>query len=460
MSTLTHWLDLFYELLWGNTMIYAILLTGILLSIGTRFIQYRKLGSGFKLMLSKNINGSGDITPFEALMTSLAAMVGTGDITGVALAIISGGPGAIFWMWVTAIFGGAIHYSEAVLSVRYRVRNSAGEMSGGPMYYITHGMKESFGGDWKWLGSIYAICGVVASFGLGNMVQANSVAQSIKASLGFSPIITGFLITFSASLAILGGIKIISKVASAMVPFMLFIFLSGSFIILITHFTKIPGAFAMIFDNAFTGQAVMGGMLGTVIKQGISRGLFANEAGIGSASIVHAAAKTERPVEQGMIAMTATTIDTLIVCTTTALVILISGYIQLDANGFMTVAPNIDSASIAIKAYELGFPFILGPVVISFSLITFAFSTILGWYYYGAKCLEFIAGEKAIHVYSYVYLGAILFGSMASLSLVWKIADILNALMAVPNLIVLVALSPLIFHLTREYEQKGRTDRV
>lgn len=447
--------SLFYNFLWGNFLIYAILFTGIAYSFGTRFIHLRYIGKAFSLMITRNRNGLGDISPFEAFMTSLAATIGTGNISGVSLAIMSGGPGAVFWMWMTGLIGGAVKYGETLLAIRYRIKNGNGEMSGGPMYYISAGMEELYGYDWKWLGWIYAAIGVIASFGLGNMVQANSVSQSIKDFLGFSPIITGFLITVSAAMAVLGGIKTIGKISSAMVPFMCFIYVTGSLVILANHLTELPHAFGLIISYAFNPSAVTGGTLGAMIKHGISRGLFSNEAGLGSSSIVQAAARTDSAVEQGLIAAQAALIDTFIL-TLTALVILSSGILEFTPDGVMQPMSGMSAVSLATMAYDHAFPFILGPVSVSFGMITFAFSTLLGWYYYGSKCLEYIAGERAYKLYTIVYITVVFIGSSASNQLVWSISDVLNGLLVIPNLFALIVLFPLVTSITRDYENETK----
>ncbi len=437
---------------WGGIMIFFLVGTGFVLTMGTRIVQFRKLGYAFKLLFSKDHQGEGDITPFQALMTSLAATIGTGNIAGVAGAIAAGGPGAVFWMWVTAAFGGATKYSEALLAIKYRITNEKGEKSGGPMYYIKLGMAERYGGNWAWLGWLFALFGTIAAFGIGNMVQANSVAQSLQASIGLSPVISGIIIALATALVIFGGIKSIGSVAGKIVPIMAVIYVVGALIILFRNASAVPAAFGMIFSNAFSARAVGGGLLGTVIRFGVARGIFSNEAGLGSSPIAHAASKNNDPVKQGIIGSLASFLDTLVVCSMTALVILVSGLVQLDpVSGAMSITDGLGGAALTTSAFNVAFPGI-GGMIVAFGLIFFAFSTILGWYYYGSKCLEYIAGVKAIKFYKVIWIVLVLFGAMYKVGFVWNLSDTFNGLMAIPNLIGLLALSPMIFAITRDYE--------
>jgi len=445
---------------WGPIMIVLLLGTGILVSIGTKFVQLRKLGYAFKLLVSKS-EGEGDITPFQSLMTSLAATIGTGNIAGVATAIASGGPGAVFWMWVTAVFGGATKFSEGLLALKFREKNENGEMSGGPMYYIKNGMGE----QWKWLAFLFALFGAVAAFGIGNMVQSNSVASSIKQSFNLSPIITGVVIAVATGAVILGGIKSIAKVTDKLVPIMAVIYVIGSLIVLGMHADKLGAAFGMIFSNAFNAKAVGGGLIGTVIRYGVARGIFSNEAGLGSAPIAHAASKNTDHVKQGIIASLGSFIDTLVICSMTALVILVSGLVQVGQEGMM-LANNagellpmsaegvLKGADLTTKAFNVGLPGGAGGFIVTFGLIFFAFSTILGWYYYGSKCVEYIFGVKSIIVYKYLWVIFVFIGAVTKLGFVWNISDAFNGLMAIPNLIAIIALSGFIFKSLKEYEEK------
>lgn len=445
---------------WGGIMIFFLVGTGVVLSSGTLFVQFRKLGYAFKLLFSKEHVGEGDITPFQALMTSLAATIGTGNIAGVAGAIAAGGPGAVFWMWVTAAFGGATKYGEALLAIKYRITNEKGEKSGGPMYYIKLGMAERYGGNWAWLGWLFAFFGTVAAFGIGNMVQANSVAQSISVSIGLSPSVTGVIIAIATALVIFGGIQSIGKVTEKIVPAMAVIYVLGALAILFKNIDMIPTAFGMIFGNAFSAKAVGGGLFGTVIRFGVARGVFSNEAGLGSAPIAHAASQNNDPVRQGIIGSLGSFLDTLVVCTMTALVILVSGLVTIDpTSGLMNIQDGLSGAALTTTAFENAFPG-FGGLVVSFGLIFFAFSTILGWYYYGSKCFEYIAGVKAITAYKAVWILLVFFGAIYKVGFVWNLSDTFNGLMAIPNLIALLALSPLIFSMTKEYEKENFTDKA
>lgn len=440
---------------WGGFMIIFLVGTGVILTIGLRVVQFRRLGYAFKLLFSKEHAGDGDITPFQALMTSLAATIGTGNIAGVATAIAAGGPGAVFWMWVTAAFGGATKYAEALLAIKYRTTNEKGEKSGGPMYYIKNGMSERFGGNYAWLGWLFALFGFIASFGIGNMVQANSVAASMLTTFGVSPVVSGIFIAAATGLVIIGGIKSIANVTDKIVPAMAVIYVIGALIVLFNKASMIPDAFGMIFGNAFTAKAVGGGLIGTVIRFGVARGVFSNEAGLGSAPIAHAASKNNDPVKQGIIGSLGSFLDTLVVCTMTALVILVSGLVTIGGDGLMSITDDLTGAALTTTAFSQSLPG-FGSFIVSFGLIFFAFSTILGWYYYGSKCLEYIAGVKIIWLYKIVWVLLCWYGATESLDFVWNISDTFNGLMAIPNLIALLTLSPLIFKITSDYEKRER----
>ena len=437
-------------------MIVFLVGTGIFLSLGTRFIQFRKLNMAFRLLFSKDHTGEGDITPFQALMTSLSATIGTGNIAGVATAIAVGGPGAVFWMWMTAAFGGATKFGEAVLAIRYREVNDKGEQSGGPMYYIKNGMKEKFGGNWAWLGWLFAFFGVFASFGIGSMVQSNSVADALNTGFGLPPVATGIILTVLTALVIVGGIKSIARVTSRIVPFMALFFVVGSLAVLIGRVGMIPAAFGMIFGNAFNSSAVAGGLVGTVIRLGVARGVFSNEAGLGSAPIAHAASANDNPYTQGLIASLGSFIDTLIICTMTALVILVSGLISFGADGMMAVVDGLNGAALTTRAFDAALPGI-GKYLVSLGLIFFAFSTILGWFYYGSKCMEYIAGTRSVTIYKITFLAAVLVGTILKLGIVWNLSDTFNGLMAIPNLVALIALSAIIFQTAMDAAREEST---
>jgi len=409
---------------------------------GLRLIPLRKLGYGFAQAFSgrRLTSQAGDITPFQALATALAATVGTGNIAGVATAIHLGGPGAIFWMWMTALVGMATKYSEAVLAVNYRETNSRGEHVGGPMYYISNGL----GKQWRWLGVSFAFFATFAAFGIGNTVQSNSVAQVFSESLDVPTWVTGLVLAVAVFLVIIGGVKRLAKITAKLVPFMAIVYVVGALGILLLHAPAIPAAFGLIISDAFTGTAATGGFAGAgvmmAIRFGVARGIFSNEAGLGSAPIAHAAARTGSPVQQGVVAMLGTFIDTIVICTMTALVIIATGVWDTGETG----------AQLSAMAFNTGLP---GPgdFVVSFGLVIFAFSTLLAWSYYGERCAEYLFGERVVMPYRILWVLAVLVGAVANLGVIWLIADIMNALMALPNLIALLLLSPVIFKLTRQY---------
>jgi len=439
---------------WGPVIITILFVAGIVLTIGTKFVQYRRIGKAFKYLFAKDVKGEGDINPFAALMTTLSATIGTGNIGGVATAIAAGGPGAVFWMWVTAVFGGAIKFAEAVLAVRYRTTDELGEKSGGPMYYASVGMEERYGGNWKWLGWLFALFAFVASFGIGNMVQSNAISDVMESSLGIPTWISGLVVAVLVGLVVIGGIKRIAQVAEKIVPFMAVIYVLGSLFVIFANIEFLPRAFGWIFGNAFNGRAVAGGFLGSVVRFGVARGVFSNEAGLGSAPIAHAASRTEDPVRQGLIASLGSFLDTIVVCTMTALVIFISPVIKIGPDGMMSVLNNLDGASLTSTAYNMALPGGIGQMIVSFGLLLFAFTTILTWYYYGYKSLEFITGEKIAAYYKYVWVLLVFVGAIASLGFVWNLSDAFNGLMILPNLIALIALSGVVFKMLREYEDK------
>lgn len=420
-------------MVWGVPLLVLLVGTGIFLSFRLGFLQFSRLPYALKLAFSRHQDkqSEGDISHFQSLMTALAATIGTGNIAGVATAVFTGGPGAIFWMWITAIFGMATKYAEAVLAVKYRVKDEKGEMAGGPMYYIEKGL------GWKWLGVLFALFGSVAAFGIGNMVQSNSVAQVIQASFSIPTWLTGLILTALTGLVILGGIKYIGRVSSIIVPFMAVFYVLGGFIIILLNISELPAAFSLIFRDAFTGQAVAGGLLGEVIRYGVARGVFSNEAGLGSAPIAAAAAKTDLPGRQGLVSMTGTFLDTIVVCTITGLVLVMSGLYTGEVTG----------AELTSQAFNLLIPG--GSWIVSIGLIFFAYSTILGWSYYGEKCFEYLFGVKSLTWYRLAFTIFVLVGAVVKLNMVWLFADIFNGLMAVPNLIALLGLSGVVAAETR-----------
>ena len=375
-------------------------------------------------------------------MTALSATIGTGNIAGVATAIFIGGPGAIFWMWITALVGMATKYGEAVLAVKYRETDALNKQVGGPMYYIKNGL----GSKWGWLAFLFALFGTIAAFGIGNMVQSNSVADALHSNFSINKQVSGAVIAVLAALVILGGIKRIGTVAGKLVPFMAIAYIFGSLIIIIANLDAVPAALMVIVDSAFSGTAAAGGFAGATvlmaIQFGVARGIFSNEAGLGSAPIAHAAAQTDNPVRQGVIGMLGTFIDTIIVCTMTALVIIMTGAWTSGATG----------ATLSTTAYGSAIPF--GEYIITFGLVVFAFTTILGWSYYGERCAEFIFGEKIILPYRILWIIAAFIGASQKVNFIWILADVMNGFMAIPNLIALGLLSPVIFKITKEYFAK------
>ena len=430
------------DFIWGPPLIILLVGTGIFLTLRLRGLQVRGLFYSLKLAFfqrKKDDKEEGDISHFQALMTALAATVGTGNIAGVATAIVAGGPGALFWMWITGIFGMATKYAEAVLAIKYREKDENGMMSGGPMYYISKGL------GWKWLGTLFAIFAAIAAFGIGNMVQSNSVAESINASLGIPHWVTGIILAVFTGMVILGGIKSIGKVTQVLVPFMILIYFTGALIIILLNVSDLPKIFALIFKSAFTPSAAVGGFLGAAIMQtmreGVSKGVFSNESGLGSAPIAAAAARTPDPVKQALVSMTQTFIDTIIVCTMTGLVLL--------SSGLWTSGPT--GAELTTLAFQKSLPGGIGQLIVSLGLVFFAYSTILGWSYYGEKSIEYLFTEKAVKPYRIVFVIFVAVGAILKLEIVWRLADIMNGLMAFPNLIGLIGLSAVIVSETNKY---------
>lgn len=427
--------------IWGPPLLILLVGTGIYLTIRLGLIQIVKLPKALKLIFKAENDGSGDISSFGALCTALAATIGTGNIVGVATAIKAGGPGALFWMWLAAFFGMATKYSEGLLAIKFRTKDENGQVSGGPMYYIVNGMGEK----WRPLASFFAISGIlVALLGIGTFSQVNSITDAVQGSFNIDPKVTGIILAICVALVVFGGLQSISNVATKIVPFMTVVYILICFTILGKSYELIPETFILIFKSAFTGQAAAGGFMGATvsmaIRNGIARGVFSNESGLGSAPIAAAAAKTNWPAEQGLISMTGTFIDSIIICTLTGMSLIISGVWQSDLNGaimtqsaFASVLPN------------------LGPIFLTISLSLFAFTTILGWSYYGERCFEFLFGVKKINLFRTLFVLMVLLGAFLKLEMVWIIADIVNGLMALPNLIALLALSPVIISETKLY---------
>jgi AGCS family alanine or glycine:cation symporter len=435
------------DFVWGLPLIVLLVGTGIFLTIRLRGLQIRGLLYSLYLGLIKRKEDDeqeGDISHFQALMTALAATVGTGNIVGVAIAISMGGPGALFWMWVTGIFGMATKYSEAVLAIKYREVDEFGTMSGGPMYYISKGL------GWKWLGTLFAIFAFVAAFGIGNMVQSNSVADGVKTSFGIPNWVTGIILATLTAMVVLGGIKSIAKVTQIIVPFMIIIYITGASVILLMRFSLIPQVFVLIFKQAFSPTAAVGGFLGASVIQtmrmGVSKGVFSNESGLGSAPIAAAAAKTPNPVKQALVSMTQTFIDTLVVCTMTGLVLILSG--------LWTYGPELKGAKLTAMAFGGFFPGGIGEFIVTVTLIFFAYSTILGWCYYGEKSIEYLFKERAVKTYRVVFVIFVAIGTFLKLETVWRLSDIMNGLMAFPNLVGLIGLSAVIVSETNKHFYK------
>lgn len=439
-ENLTQILSEISSLVWGLPLIVLLLGTGIYLTVILRGLQFTALWPALYLALIKRKEhgeAEGDITQFQALMTALSATVGVGNIAGVATAIAVGGPGALFWMWVTGLLGMATKYSEAVLAVKYRETDKLGTMSGGPMYYISKGL------GLKWLGFLFALFAAIAAFGIGNMVQSNSVADALGEAFGVPLWITGAVLCIATGLVIVGGIKSIARATSTIVPFMIVFYLIGAVITLYVYRASIPDAFFSIFHYAFSPTAAAGGFLGATLAQtvrmGVARGIFSNESGLGSSPIAAAAAKTKNPVGQGLVSMTQTFIDTIVVCTFTGLVILTSGLWTSGENG----------AALSAESFESGFA--LGGDIVAISLAFFAYSTLLGWSYYGEKAIEYILKERAVMPYRVVFTLVVFVGAVVKLDLVWAFADIMNGLMAFPNLIGLLGLSRVVVEETKKY---------
>lgn len=456
---------------WGIPLIVAILAVGLLLTIRLKGLQFRKMGLGFRLLFSKESNqksagGTGDVTSFQALCTALSATIGTGNIVGVATAIAAGGPGAMFWMWMAALVGTATKFSECTLAVKFRTQAEDGHIVGGPFYYIEKGM----GSNWKWLAKIFAFFGLlVGLFGIGTFSQINGITSAVQGffdpdmastvnifglQLSWSTVIAGLILTFVVALVIIGGLKRISSVAEKIVPFMAIIYIAISMIVILTHIPAIPGAFVTIVQSAFGLRAAAGGALGAMVmamQKGIARGIFSNEAGLGSAPIAAAAAKVDEPVRQGLISMLGTVIDTLIICSMTGLTIVLTGAYQID---------GLEGVQITSKAFQIGLPFPeqLSAFLLMLCLVFFAFTTILGWDYYSERCLDYLTHNsmRATKIFRTLYIICVFIGPYMTVSAVWTIADIVNGLMAIPNLIALVALNGVVVAEVKDYFDRAK----
>jgi AGCS family alanine or glycine:cation symporter len=432
------------DLVWGIPLLVLLFGTHLFLTFRLRFIQ-RYLPTAIRISFRRESEGAGDISQFGALMTALAATIGTGNIVGVSTAVAAGGPGAVLWMWLTGVFGIATKYAEAVLAVKYRVRTPSGDMGGGPMYVLERGLGA------RWLGVVFAVLTALAAFGIGCMVQANSISTLLHESYTVPTWASGLVMTLLTAVVILGGIKSIASVCEKLVPLMAVFYVLGCAVLLVLHAERLPETVAAIVAGAFNGQAAVGGFLGAGVREamrfGIARGLFSNESGLGSAPIVAAAAQTKNPVRQALVSSTGTFWDTVVVCAMTGLVVVNS----------TRWTEGLKGAALTKAAFhDLG---AIGPFILSVGLLTFVFSTILGWSYYGEKAAEYLIGERAVKPYRYLWVAAVMVGSVATMPAVWAFADIANGLMAVPNLVSLLALSGVAAAETRRYLWEGDIER-
>lgn len=432
---------------WGPPLLILLVGTGIFLTVRLGVLQIRLLPYALKLVFTKNTDtkSKGDISHFQALTTAMAATVGTGNIVGVATAVILGGPGAVFWMWMSAFFGMATKYGEAVLAIKYRVVDPKGQMAGGPMYYLEHGLKQ------KWLAVLFAIFGAIAAFGIGNGTQSNSVATVVRDTFDVPTWITGIILTVFAAAVILGGIQTIGKVTSYFVPIMALFYVIAGIIIMVLNMDLIPGAFATIFSAAFTGEAAVGGAVGAAIRYGVARGVFSNEAGLGSAPIAAAAAKTDMPGRQALVSMTQVFFDTIIICSITGVTIVMSG---------LYTDKSLEGGALTTAAFGQ-FLGDAGPIVVAIGLIFFASSTIIGWSYYGEKCFQYLFKNPSLLIfYRIAFVAVVYIGATVSLDVVWTFSDVMNGLMAIPNLIGLLGLSGVIVLETKRIQAKIKEEKA
>ena len=465
LDTVNSVLEKIDDFVWGVPLIVLILTVGIYLTIRLRGLQVIRLKKGVKLIFAKDTSGdNGEISSFGALCTALSATIGTGNIVGVATAIVTGSPGALFWMWIAALFGTATKFAECMLAVKYRTVAEDGHIVGGPFYYIENGM----GRKWKWLAKLFAFFGVgVGLFGIGTFTQVNGISNAVNnffdpdkawtvelfgKSYSWTVVITGIILTICVGLVIIGGLKRITKVAEIVVPFMAILYVVSALLVIIFNIQKVPAAFVEIIESAFGLRAASGGALGAIMiamQKGIARGIFSNEAGLGSAPIAASAAKTNEPVEQGLVSMMGTVIDTLMICTLTGFTIVITGAWDM----------GLEGVAVTTKAFQLGLPFPnqVASMLLMICLVFFAFTTILGWDYYSEKCLEYLTNgnQKIVKTYRWIYIAAIFIGPYMTVSAVWTIADIFNGLMALPNLVALVALSGVVSAECKKYFGKS-----
>lgn len=430
--------------IWGAPLLILLSGTGLYLTLRLGFIQIRYLPRALGYLFKKDKGGKGDVSSFAALCTALAATIGTGNIVGVATAVQAGGPGAIFWMWLVALLGMATKYAECLLAVKYRVRDKNGFMAGGPMYYIERGL------GIKWLAKLFALFGVmVAFFGIGTFPQVNAITHAMQDTFNIPILVTAIIVTLLVGLIILGGVKRIAIASSVIVPFMAILYVTTSLVIILLNIEKVPDAILLIIDSAFDPQAALGGAVGlTVMKaiqSGVARGIFSNESGLGSAPIAAAAAQTREPVRQGLISMTGTFLDTIIVCTMTGIVLVLTGAWN---------NPELAGATVTNYAFVQGLGTSIGATIVTVGLLFFAFTTILGWCYYGERCFVYLIGIRAIKIYRLTYIILVGLGAFLHLNLIWIIADIVNGLMAFPNLIALIGLRKVVVEETKDYFQR------
>ena len=430
--------------IWGAPLLILLSGTGLYLTLRLGFIQIRYLPRALGYLFKKDKGGKGDVSSFAALCTALAATIGTGNIVGVATAVQAGGPGAIFWMWLVALLGMATKYAECLLAVKYRVRDKNGFMAGGPMYYIERGL------GIKWLAKLFALFGVmVAFFGIGTFPQVNAITHAMQDTFNIPVLVTAIIVTLLVGLIILGGVKRIATASSVIVPFMAILYVTTSLVIILLNLEKVPDAISLIIYSAFDPQAALGGAVGfTVMKaiqSGVARGIFSNESGLGSAPIAAAAAQTREPVRQGLISMTGTFLDTIIVCTMTGIVLVLTGAWS---------NPDLAGATVTNYAFAQGLGTSIGATIVTVGLLFFAFTTILGWCYYGERCFVYLVGIRGVKLYRLAYIVLVGLGSFLHLNLIWIIADIVNGLMAFPNLIALIGLRKVVIEETKDYFQR------
>ena len=435
------------SLVWGGPMIVLLIGTGVVLTLLTGFVQFRRLGTAVREVLGKLLapaTGQGSVSPFQAVATALASTVGVGNIAGVATAIFIGGPGALLWLWISGLLGMCTKFAEIVVALHYREPDQVGVMRGGAMYTLRKGL------GLGWLGASFALLTALAAFGIGNMVQANSVASALDASLGISPPVTGLVLVVITAIVIVGGITRIGEVAAVLVPFMAILYVGGGVVALVLHADRLPGAFQLVLEGAFSGTAATGAFAGSTIgaalRYGMARGLFSNEAGLGSAPMVHAAAQTDHPVRQGLYGIFEVFVDTIVVCTITGFVILTSG----------AWSSGLDGAALSASAFETGLPGVWGDLVVTGGIMLFSFSTLIGWSYYGETAVVYLLGARAAMPYRMLWLLFIYLGATGSLQVIWGIADTLNGLMALPNLISVLGSLPLLLRLQQEFFDRSK----